>query len=622
MKELLEDIKLLKTINDAYKYLESNIEKLEINHNVTDFWVHFRNQTDDTTEKQIAQWELECFMFQIVDTRVFSFSYSTGENPGDVFEYPKLDEHQKEAFEYVKKRAEKASHPILKARYNHLLWRAIKGVKNAIHAKKAIDAYFELLNSKNEKDKINDENNNQILSRKCKVLVSAVSETKYKVDETVQLVRDLILKDNHLKFYIKHSLLEVMLKFSSIFKPDSFTDTLSIFEGEVDISDSQKTDDFAMVNYYLPTAIKVASKLKSDEKIWYSKIGECYLRMGDGESELERNWIKQQHYAKAIQNFKLAKNLESKTEAEEKYASLKDEVTLPTSVFEYNDKQIAELKEIEEEIKKETKELIKLPSNVIYERLAKAKYLPSSEKIKESSKNFTEPWLRGISTTKFDINKNIENISSEDEDGDGWMLQYQYHIRHYATPYLYYILIPGIRSRKLTFKNFIEFLHTYTWIGFTLVKKDLGGQKISYNWISMIAPSVQEYFHQMEACLLDEEYKPNFMLAIDGLTIKFEGLFREFCARIKVPTITSNSTGTQEMYLHQLLKHPTIVASFSGDDRHFFEFLFTKENGLNLRNNVAHCYFDYSDYSYGYFHLLLAALLRLAKYNFKVAKND
>jgi hypothetical protein len=226
--------------------------------------------------------------------------------------------------------------------------------------------------------------------------------------------------------------------------------------------------------------------------------------------------------------------------------------------------------------------------------------------------------MAGISTVKFDINKNIESISTDGDEMENWMYQYKYYIRHAVSPYLYYTLIPGIRSGILTAKNLIEFLAKHSWLGATLTKKDLGGETISYNWISLVAPAIQDYFLQMQASLASEDYKPNFILATDSLVTKFEGLFREFCTRIKTPTSTTNKGSMQEMYINQLLAHPTISQCFSEEDSTYFEFLFTRENGLNLRNNIAHCYFDYSDYSYAYFHLLLAALLRLAKYQFKI----
>ncbi|MDQ6761990.1 MAG: DUF4209 domain-containing protein [Bacteroidota bacterium] len=576
----------------------------------------YRNQTTDEREKQIAQWELECFMFQIAGAKVFSFSYSTGEKPGDVYDYPVLDEHQNTAFAYLKERVEITISPVLKARYNHLLWRAVKGIKNRTYAAKAVDAYLEILNSCLTANGIDEFNNDRSVSKKCEFLASAVAETKLKIPETVDIFRKFLLNVTSLKFYIKVSLLETMLKYTNVFKPEAFEDLLSVFNTESHISGTQKTDDFTMVNYYLPVAVKVASKLKSDIGIWHTKIGNCYERMGDSETDPERIWIKQQEYTLAIQHYRQAGNHISRQKAEEKYAAIKDEVTLPISVYNYSSEEITALNEIEEEIKEKTRKLLEQPADAVFEFLAKGKFLPPADTLKKTDSDKENGWMDAFTTVKFDINKNIESISAEGDNNGAGMLRYKYYIRHYVTTYLYYTLIPGIRSGKLTYKSLTQFLHTYTWIGAELTKKDLGGETIKYYWISLLAPSLQEYFLQMESSLLSESYKPNFMLAIDGLTIKFEGLFREFCTRIKVPSSTNNKGSMQELYIHQLIKHPTIIKCFSEDDRAFFEFLFTKDNRLNLLNNVAHCYFDYSDYSYKYFHLLLAALLKLAKYNF------
>lgn len=618
MKTNLTDVKGLAGIEAVYKYLEEHIDQLESAHDVLDFWVNYRNETTDLAEKQMAQWEIECFMFQIKGTKVFAFSYSTGETPGDVYEYPVLDDHQALAFDYIKQRADSVVSPILKARYNHLLWKAIKGVKNERYAVKAVDAYFEILSHFQKHTIVADIDNTRKISSKCEALASAVAETKIKVAETIQLFRHLIIEVTNLKFYIKVSLLETMLKFTNVFKAAAFENVLVIFDNELQRPGSKKRDDFTMVNSYLPVAVRIASKLKSDTGIWHTKIGDCHLRLGDAETDPERLWIKQQQYTLAIQSFRKAGNTIRRQDAEERYASIKDDITLPTSVYDYSEEEIASLKEVEEDIKGKTQKLLEQSSASIFEFLAKGKFLPPAYTLNETEDDKQHSWMNGITTIKFDINKNIESIAADDDENEAGMIRYRYYIRHYVTPYLYYTLVPGIRSGRLTFKSLMDFLKSYTWMGATLTKKDLGGEVINYNWISMIAPALQEYFLQMESSLLSEQYKPNFMLAIDGLTIKFEGLFREFCTRIKVPSSTNNKGSMQEMYIHQLLKHPTIIRCFSEDDRAYFEFLFTKNTGLNLRNNVAHCYFDYSDYSYKYFHLLLAALLRLAKYSFKI----
>lgn len=617
MKDIDEIIKSLVDIESAYKYVEDNINELEANHYVTEFWVKYRNKITDINEKQMAQWELEFFLFQIIGAKVFSFSYATGENPGDVYEYPILDEHQTKAFEYLKVRAKSTNSVVLKARFNHLLWKAIKGIKNKTYAIVAIDAYFEILLTEISSQSVDTSESERLITKKIDSLSSIISEAKYKAAELIKIVRKILLNENNLKFYNKVHLIETMLKYPSVFKPVAFEDILSVFEDNSLISGSQKTDDFTMANSYLPVAVRVASKLKADIGIWHSKIGDAHIRLGDTETDPERNWIKQQQYALAIQSYRQAGNEEKRIAAELKYSAQRENVTLPTSVIDYSPEQITQLKEIEEAIKQDTEKLLELPTDSICEFLAKGKYLPSAELLKETGYDKENVWLEGITTIKFDSNKNIESIKSDSNENENGIMRYRYHLRHYVSPYLYYLFIPGIRSGKLTFLSFIKFLKTYTWIGFPLTKKDLSGKLINYNWISMVAPALQEYFLQMQSSLLSEDYKPNFMLAIDSLTIKFEGLLREFCTRINVPTSTSNKGSIQEMYIHQLLKHPTIIHCFSEDDRAFFEFLFAKENGFNLRNNVAHCYFDYTDYSYQYFHLLFAALLRLAKYSFK-----
>jgi signal transduction histidine kinase len=53
----------------------------------------------------------------------------------------------------------------------------------------------------------------------------------------------------------------------------------------------------------------------------------------------------------AIHNFRLARNIAKRNQLEEKYAELKNDVTLPTSTIEYSTDHIAHLKEREEEIK-------------------------------------------------------------------------------------------------------------------------------------------------------------------------------------------------------------------------------------------------------------------------------
>ena len=97
---------------------------------------------------------------------------------------------------------------------------------------------------------------------------------------------------------------------------------------------------------------------------------------------------------------------------------------------------------------------------------------------------------------------------------------------------------------------------------------------------------------------------------------------RDFCERMSIPTSVNRPKGMQEAYIHNVLDNEIIKKFFNEDDLLFFNYLFSADNGLNLRNNVAHCFYDYQEYHYDQMFLLIAALLRLAKYDYsaKVAK--
>ena len=220
---------------------------------------------------------------------------------------------------------------------------------------------------------------------------------------------------------------------------------------------------------------------------------------------------------------------------------------------------------------------------------------------------------------KFDINKNIRSLGGEENSKEGFWVQYRFQMKHTILPYLHQLFVPGIQSGKLTYRNFIDHLTNNTWLGQTFTKMDLGGEPVRYNWVSVVSPAITEYFVQMQAALLQKTYRPNFILSIDSLTLKMEGLLRDFCQKLNVNTSKGSQTGVQVRYIHELLQDEIIQQYFSEEDRIFFDFLFVNKEGIDLRNNIAHCFYDYQDYSFDQMHLLMTALLRIGKYKFKAA---
>lgn len=145
MKAQEIDIKQLKSIKEVYSFLETNAFYLEPNWHLTDLWVKFKNDTCSEDEKQMAQWEIDCFMFEIKGDQIFSQVYSSGNDNIEIKKYPDLNEFRKATIEYVKQRAISSTNPILKARYNHLLWKSPLGVKHRDFALQAIESYIQAI---------------------------------------------------------------------------------------------------------------------------------------------------------------------------------------------------------------------------------------------------------------------------------------------------------------------------------------------------------------------------------------------------------------------------------------------------------------------------------------------
>lgn len=76
----------------------------------------------------------------------------------------------------------------------------------------------------------------------------------------------------------------------------------------------------------------------------------------------------------------------------------------------------------------------------------------------------------------------------------------------------------------------------------------------------------------------------------------------------------------KEVFINDLLENDTLKEYFNQDDMLFFNFLFSSEGALNIRNNIAHCFYTYEEYHSDKMLLLIAALLRIGKYDYKEKK--
>jgi len=601
----------LSNMDDLYNYMDEHALMLGRKRELKNLIVAFRDKTIDDSEKELAQWELESFLFDLKGKGVFSYSYSAGKSADDYQKYPSLEAFQEKSRAYILTRSDTANNPFLLARYNHLLWRSAPGIKRKQFAINAIDAYFKCINfyiKQYEQD--TDSENHFKISDLFDTLVILVAETKERIVELKILVQSLLYKTAHIPFYIKHSMLESMLNIKYVFKPVDFKDSLSIFE--IEFRDIKK-EWFLWVHNYLPTCFKIARRISGDLKIWYERLGDLNAAQADIETDPGRFWIKHNMYASAVVAYKNSGNIGKRKRIEQAIFELKPLITLPSITVNRTEKQIKDLKLRNKIIYASCEALLKEDPEVVYENLIQGWYYPPISHFEDMAKEKKYVYEDFLTLVEYDRNKNIRK-RSETHTNRKFNEFYHHAVESVTLQYFYYVFIPGIRSGHLTYENFLGYLRRYTWLGMPYQKTDIGGHELTVDWIMLITPSIIEFFVQVQSWQWGNNYFPNFILCIDSLTLKMEGIFRNFSERMNISTTVAGKAGTQEAYIHNVLDNPAVVKHFDEDDLKYFKYIFANEGGINLRNNIAHSYYNFYDYNLDKMLLLLAALIKVAKF--------
>lgn len=611
------DIEQFKSIQEVYTFLEANAFQLDRYWDIVDLFVKYRNFATTDEEKQKAQWEVEAFMFHFKGAKLFSFSYSTGKDIGTVQEFPQLDKFQQEAFEYLQLRAETSNNYLLLAKYNHLLWKAPKGIKHRKYAIAAIDSYINAIkeNCKQYKTEGNKETPLQI-GQLFETLVGLCSEVDSNNEEVKALTKFLLFGDNGFEFYTLHGIVDDMLEHTKVFKPAIFENVLSIFENDLR-ADKEKADDFLKVNYHFPSAIKVAIKTNADVKFWHNQVGLAHLRIAEKETKPERNWLKADNYYKAILAFTLSGNEKQRKKVEKLNAELKPHVFLNNAPIKFDKEAQDYLKIHQDWIKANAETLLNESPTKVYSAIASGFLFPKYDVILKASKNPKNSFKEMFTVIQFDKNKNISRPAKNDIYNEDIYRLYGFQLGNSATALLHFIFVQGIKSGHLTFENFLLFLVEHSWIGKPHYKVGLRKEQIEQNWIALLTPSIVEFFVQMQAWVSSKYYRPNFVLCIDSLALKIEGVMRNFSERADIPVSVGKTKGMKEVFLNDLLENESLKEFFNQDDMLFFNYLFSSDGGANIRNNVAHCFYNSEEYHPYKMFLLIAALLRIGKYDYK-----
>jgi hypothetical protein len=268
--------------------------------------------------------------------------------------------------------------------------------------------------------------------------------------------------------------------------------------------------------------------------------------------------------------------------------------------------------------------ILKMPIDDILTYFALGDDLLMSEATLDNitEKAFKNSFHQFCSTSTFDINSNHKRTSQEETKENERFRNYTVYFNISVFPIIMKVFAFGIINGKISYHSVFNYLQNNTWFGQKFPRgnndRDIDDKS---TWLSLFAPGLHDYFSQLEwAVLMAKDNLQNYILCIDSLTTKFEGALRDFIRLLGGTTTIEKRGELQEQLLEELLQNRIITEQFTPEDITLFKYVFTAR-GWNIRNNVAHCFYPYSNYSFDKATLVFLCILRLGKYKLR-SKDD
>jgi hypothetical protein len=517
--------------------------------------------------------------------------FASGEN-----HYPSLEQFND--LDYLKQRALNCLNNKYTAKYFHLLYQKTNNKKEAV---KAIESYFELL--KTSKLDLKDNLEIRGFLETFDNLIYLSEKVKYNQKEVIQFVKDII-RQSKIKGY---SLFHCIDFVTNNMKLDADSKQFFFDIVETEINDIQFPE---LRENFLKLGVSLAQKIGKPQKEYQNLLGEYYLQEAEKEGG---GFYVHDIYLKAINTFKNAGNKTKQDEVSKLIQDSKNSIKLPKTETQFEspliDKYFKSLNKVTTELTENN------TSDTVYEYLILVKNIfPKASMLEQ----FTKPQTFDMFTTiTFDKNK---NISVNDSKG---VNSYHTYFQLFSIEHLKQIFFKGQSNGKITYESLKDYLENNTWYNDVNIIINPDEKDYSFRWIDFILPPLKLFFEQSEKDIENSSHTPEgYILAIDSLTMKFEGVLRDFSNKIGAQTIESEDTKTkQRIDFNTLFDNEKFKAIIPEEDVAFFKFLFTSK-GINLRNNIAHSFYTPKDYSASIVWLLICAFLKLGNYQFNSNKSD
>ncbi len=606
-------------LDDLYRHLENTAAEYRHPQQIAAEFQVMRDRLFERGEKEDAekaQWEMDCFNFDLVGAAVRPLFQKVYEN-GTSWDYPDLKRFDDRTYEYLVNRAEIARNPVLMSRYAHILWCSSK--KHRKWAKLSVDSYLASIKlykhmiagtpSVDTGDKVEAAMRNAFEISKS----SNYNEELVK-SEMKRLVTNFSYESKW-SCYLRHSLISIMLKYRRIFSEGDIQ-PLEMICWKV-YESIKKSDPHATIDI-LQLGAQVAGRLGRKRDEWFMAIGEVYETLLTA-AKKRGDYLTAQSYARsAFDAYRQANAVDKMNLLKESYDKLRSSLN-----FAHFSQEVDLSDHIERCNQAAAVISSKGPEKILKWMMSSPDLLPNPETVTALASEVSSkaPLQRDISKSVVDpLGHVVQHFCTEEELDQYQFFQVYRGILKLDKVHLFKaVLLDCIGHNTLSAEKAIDFLGQQTWFGKTISRPLPNGQVLQYKWLELIRPRMQEYFRKIQQYLLDRNIEPVYVPCLDSLVLKIEGLLRDMCylSGISTSYMTKDNAGRSislEKGLNFLLFEPAIKDALRADDWWFLRFLLIEQVGYNLRNEVAHALLWPMAYGFEMTSWVFLALLRLAKY--------
>lgn len=587
----------------------------------------FHKDLNDDVNAKKMQVMMDVLNFVIKDGKLVScMSGTTGD--GKPFEYPDLKNFDEKSFKLIEGELNSTKISILKARYADFLWITKKDYKKA---QVAVDAYLKLVKEYEIREKSDSGQHFglDVLHSFERAFQLAYS-IKYRKEDVLRELERLLFEFNPCstsKSKLTIDLIQLAFdKRREVGDEKLWKKIIVLCEERSEILNNEKS--FSFSRSYLRQAKKIDEFiLNGDIDKWNNLIAESYVAQAE-DCRRGKNFAELNFLLKAIEAYTQMKNVEKIEELKKQYKESSEFVQFNQIETEIN------ISDFIKNAKDRAKRIKKLKQEEMICFLAASPYFfPSHKQVEDMAKVIEERsvfWQIVGNVSVFDKNMNQAKDCLSDEDKKSLailenfgraMSIYQHEID--------IILFEIIGKKYLKWGDLAKFLRKYSWFGTWFDLRGADGEVIlrSRKIMDLISPGLKMYFRIVQKISKNKKVpQEDVVLATDSLVLKIEGIIREmYRLSGKSTTVVRNVKGggnvINEKNINDFLNDDFIESVFGKDLVLVMRCFLTEQIGLNLRNNVAHCFLQKEEYSIFKLHVLFLIIIRLSGYKIEKKGN-